>query len=355
MNKRKIRKGLKRISHLPANKNLPAYLANKFNHFLLKLSGSTRVAYPSTVMIELTNHCNLACTTCPREYRYGHEMDKGHMPLSRAKKIIDELWPYLDSVGLTGMGETFLYKEIAEIASYIRAKNKGIVISVSTNAVVPGFVEKAKKLTGMVDTIQISIDGLDDVYESIRHHARFSTLDKNISAIQSVFKDSETDIMLNMVVTQENYRHMPAMVSYAEKQKISYVNFTLFNLASVTDVDTSYYDFYNSPPFLEAVSELQKVSEKTRRVFVTPKHFLKGNSFRNCPFPWTHFYISWDGYIAPCCAKPFPKELHFGNVTDSKVIDILNSKSFREFRKMWKANKTPAFCKKCHFVDMQAV
>src|SRR4030042_2536252 len=104
MNKRRIKKAIKRISNLPRGKYLFKYLFNKVKHVFYKISKSTKVAYPSTVMLELTNYCNLACKTCPREYDYGKQMDKGNMDKKRAIIIIDELWPYLDSVGLTGMG-----------------------------------------------------------------------------------------------------------------------------------------------------------------------------------------------------------------------------------------------------------
>ena len=135
MDKRKLSKAIKRLVNLPKGKYLFLYTVNKIKHFYFKAIKSTKVAYPSTIMLELTNYCNLACTTCPREYGYGKQMDKGNMSLQSAKEIIDEVWPYLDSIGLTGMGETFLYKEIGEIVNYIKNRNKGIIISVSTNAV----------------------------------------------------------------------------------------------------------------------------------------------------------------------------------------------------------------------------
>lgn len=320
-----------------------------------KLTRSTRVAYPSTIMLELTNHCNLACTTCPREYDYGKAMDKGMIRMDQAKKIIDEVWPYLDSIGLTGMGETFLYNEIEELVHYIKTKNKGIIISISTNAQLPGFIEKVSPLVNYIDTIQVSIDGLGDVYESIRQKADFNRLDENLRNLKSLCKGTGTDVMLNMVVTRENYFQMPALVSYAEEIGIDYLDFTLFNLASVTNIDRSYYSFYKSQEFLKVIEELNEVVRKAKQVTVTNKNFKTENGFRKCPFPWTHFYICWNGYVAPCCAKPFPKELHFGNVFDNSVIHVLNSSSYRNFREMWYANKTPGFCNKCHFIDIEPI
>jgi MoaA/NifB/PqqE/SkfB family radical SAM enzyme len=83
-------------------------------------------------MLEVTNQCNLACITCPREYAYGDQMAKGFMDLEKMKKVVDDAFPYIDSIGLTGLGETFMYKKLPEIVDYIRRKNDGIIISVST-------------------------------------------------------------------------------------------------------------------------------------------------------------------------------------------------------------------------------
>jgi radical SAM protein with 4Fe4S-binding SPASM domain len=355
MNKRRIKKAILRIVRLPKNKYLALYLINKVKHSYFRVRHSTRVVYPSTVMIELTNHCNLACTTCPREYDYGKAMDQGIMSLEQAKTIIDELWPYLDSIGLTGMGETFLYKDIDKVVDYIKSKNRGIIISVSTNAMLPDFLSIVNRLINKIDTIQISIDGLDDVYESIRKKASFQLLDSNLRQLVCMCKNTHTDLMLNMVVTKENYHQMPDLVSYANETGIKYMDFTLFNLASVTNIDREYYQFYQSPEFLSALEKLELIIEQTPNVVVTNRNFKTDNGFQKCPFPWTHFYICWNGYMAPCCAKPFPKELHFGNVFDSSVMKILNGKTYRSFRTLWYKNQTPNFCQKCHFIDIESI
>ncbi len=355
MNKRKLKKALRRIKYLPRNKDLFFYMSNKIRHFHLKLIKSTKVAYPSTIMLELTNYCNLACTICPRESTYGNEMDKGMMDTEKAKNIIDEVSPYLDSIGLTGMGETFMYKKIEEVVDYIKEKNKGIIISVSTNAVLPNFIDKVKNLVDKIDTIQISIDGLDEVYDSIRINSDFNLLENNIKTLTKLCQNSSTDLMLNMVITKENYKYMPRLVKFADSVNINYVDFTLFNLAAVTDYSIDYYKFYESKEFLDVVAELRKEIVNAKNVYVTERDFKTDNSFQKCPFPWSHFYISQDGYIPPCCAKPFPKEKNFGNVFDNNLIAILNSDNFKKWREMWYKNITPDFCKRCYFVNVKPV
>lgn len=355
MNKRKIKKAINRLMNLPRGKYFLMYSGNKFKHFYYKATKSKKVAYPSTIMLELTNHCNLACTTCPREYAFGKQMDKGNMNLEEAKKIVDEAWPYLDSIGLTGMGETFIYKNLREMVDYIKAKNKGIVISISTNAVLPNFMDRVVDVLGKIDTIQVSIDGMDDVYDKIRLKSDFKILDKNLRALAKKAKATQTDIMLNMVVTKENYTHMSQLVTYAKEIGVKYLDFSLFNLASVTDIDRSYYQFYKSPEFLQALDELEATIKETPEVLVTERNFKTGNSFQKCHFPWSYFYVSWDGYVPPCCAKPFPKELNFGKVFGNKLIDVLNSESYKSFRTMWFNNTPPKFCDKCNFIDVEPI
>ena len=354
MDKRHLKKALKRLYYLP-NKHLLLYLSNKVKHYYLRLIKSNKVAYPSTIMLELSNQCNLACTICPREYAYGKEMAKGFMAVDEAKRIIDEVYPYLDSIGLTGMGETFMYKPITEIVDYIKNKNKGIIISVSTNAVLPNFIEKVKPIVGKIDTIQISIDGLNEVYNSIRLKSDFKILDQNIRRLKHLCENTSTDLMLNMVVTKENYKHMPHLVKYAEETGIDYMDFTLFNLASVTNVPIEYYEFYESKEFLEVVNELEEVIKNTKNVLVTERNFKTDNSFQKCPFPWSHFYVSQDGYVPPCCAKPFPKEKNFGSINDSSLMNVLNSQDMMEWRKLWYQNITPDFCDKCHLVHVKPI
>lgn len=355
MNKRKIKKAVKRIIYLPFNKKLPLYVANKFRFFYYKATKSTKVAYPSTIMLELSSHCNLACTICPREYAYGKEMDKGMMKVEEAKRIIDEVYPYLDSIGLTGMGETFLYNKLPEVVDYIKSKSKGIVISVSTNAVIPNFIEKVKKVINKIDTIQISIDGLNETYNSIRINSNFDILNNNIQELSRLCKATSTILMLNMVVTKENYKDMANLVKYADKVGMDYLDFTIFNLASVTNIPSSYYNFYQSEEFMTALAELEEAIADTPSVYVTNRNFKTDNGFRKCPFPWTHFYICQDGYVPPCCAKPFPKEKNFGNVKDEKLINILNNEEYIKWRELWLENKTPKFCRKCHYVDLAPI
>ncbi|MEO7427546.1 MAG: radical SAM protein [Fibrobacteria bacterium] len=352
MTKRFIKNVWKRAKHLPLGADLVRYTANKAQHVAFKATGQTKVAHPSTVMLELSARCNLKCTICPREHGYGEEMDMGLMEEAQARKIVDELVPYVDSIGLTGMGETLMYRKIDQMVDYIKSKNQGIVISISTNAVLPKAVEKVAQMVGKLDTIQISIDGIGEVYNAIRIQSDFELFKKNVRQIADMCRGTTTTVMLNMVVTKENHFHMTDVVQFAEDMGIGFVNFAIFNLACISGTDISYYDFFQGDAFK---AEVQRLKDHKTAVETTWTGLGNEKGFQTCTLPWGHFYVCWNGEMAPCCAKPFPKELSFGNVFEQGLMPVLNGPSFREFRRKWLANETPDFCKKCHFIDCKKI
>ena len=119
------------------------------------------------------------------------------------------------------------------------------------------------------------------------------------------------------------------------------------NLVSKTDEDISYYKLFFSQEFRKELERAKTTAKKYKGLEVIyPTLNLEGG-FKTCTQTWNYFYISWDGLLPPCCAKPFPKELNFGNVFKNGVMNSINSKRIKAFRKLWIKNETPEFCKKC--------
>jgi radical SAM protein with 4Fe4S-binding SPASM domain len=355
MTKRKLQKALQRIQHLPKGNNFLKYSSNKIQSLFLSKSKSLKVSYPSSIMIELTNHCNIKCITCAREYAFGDKMAKGFMDFEKLKGIIDEIYPYVDSIGLTGLGETFLYKRIDEAVDYIKGKNKGIIVSCSINAHLPKSIEIAEKLTGKIDTIQISIDGIGDVYNQVRKTADYNFFFKNTLGILEKAKGSSTDVMFNMVVLKENYHQMSEMLKLCDEIGVKYLNINPMNIVARTDLDNSYYDFYLSKEFKDEYFKTKELAKDFPAVELTFYDFESPASFKKCRFMWNYFYITWDGFVPPCCAKPFPKEKHFGNVFNQPLLEILNTKDYQEFRHDWFDEKNPEFCDKCFNMNLHAI
>lgn len=346
---------MRRLRSLPRGLDFFRYTSNKIYAAWLRTIKSTKVAHPSSIMLEVTNHCNLKCITCPREYQYGEDMDKGFMNIDQLKKVIDQAYPYIDSVGLTGLGETLMYKQLPEALKYIRSKNKGIITTISINAHLPNSVELVKAIADHLDTLQISMDGVGDVYENVRLRGEYPLFYKNVKEIVEYCKDRRADVMFNFVAIKENYHTMAEVVEVASELGVDFINVTPFNLAAVTAHDISYYEFFHSDAFKNELKRAKEKADALKNVELTIWDVKSKNEFQKCHLPWSHFYISWDGYATPCCAKPFPKELNFGNIFDDGLMYCLNTPGYRHFRQLWYENKVPQFCEKCHMVDLAPI
>lgn len=155
-----------------------------------------------------------------------------------------------------------------------------------------------------------------------------------------------------MVVIPQNYHQMEDIVRVAGEVGIKYVNLQTMNLASVPTWDkTTTYDLYNTRDFKLALNAAKRMA-LTNGVDLSTFEFEKEGSFQKCLLPWGHFYISWNGWMTPCCAKPFPKILNFGNVFKDGLMATLNTPEYRHFRTQWYKNETPNFCTRCHMIDI---
>lgn len=354
LTKRKFLKVLRVIRKTRLNADLFPFLSNLMKHKRgrFRKDAQKDIPFPSTLMLELTNRCNLHCITCPREYGFGKEMQIGDMPTELAVKIIDETIPYLKSIGLTGMGETLFAKNLVEVACYIKKKKPNVVIAISTNANIPAFIEKIKPALPYIDTVQVSTDGVGKGYEDIRKGASFEYLEENLRQLVPLAKENHVDVMFNMVITKRNYEQMPHVIAFADEVGVRFVNFTYFNLASVTDIPLEYYQFFSSETFLNLLADTRQAVTRHPRIEVTGLDFPGNPGIQKCPLLWDHFQINHDGQMPPCCAKPFSKEYSYGNVRETSVRKVVNSEKAKQLRAACVAGETPDFCRKCHFVHL---
>jgi len=157
---------------LPKRAKIFPYVMNTVKFYRAKINKSTRLPHPHSLMLEITNHCQLKCITCAREYSLGSKMAKGHMDIEEAKRLIDSSHLFLDRITLTGLGEPLLYPHLNELIDYVNFKNKGISIFLSTNAQPGKTLEIIEAISNKIDTLQVSMDGIGETFERIRRKSR---------------------------------------------------------------------------------------------------------------------------------------------------------------------------------------
>lgn len=347
MNKRKIDLFKKRLQNLPQGSDLFRYSSNMAKLLVSKKLRRVRQPIPDTVMLEVTNTCQLKCKMCAREYKFGEAMDVGHMDITKAKKFIHTYGVYFNRIALTGLGEPLLYPHLTELARYIKERNKGTSIFMSINAQLPNPIKKLEQIAPLVDTIQVSLDGVGQVYESIRKKGHFDIITQNIDTLVRLQKDNSFHLKVNTVVYDQNSSDMVEIVKFAHEHGVKECSFNTVNQVSF---DRPWHDnnYYTTETFQQHCIDAKNMAEQCGIEFHFPKYNNK-LTFADCPYVWGHLTVSWDGYLVPCCAKPFPKEMNFGNVFERPLEDCVNDTKMVKLREMSKKEISPAFCKNCHY------
>jgi MoaA/NifB/PqqE/SkfB family radical SAM enzyme len=86
---------------------------------------------PVCVYLEVTNRCNLLCTTCPRTYQ---ELEPpADMSWDLFRSIVDQL-PDLARAVLHGVGEPMLVADLPRMVRYL--KDRGVFVLFNTNGTV---------------------------------------------------------------------------------------------------------------------------------------------------------------------------------------------------------------------------
>lgn len=308
------------------------------------------VTNPECIEIELTNYCNLTCTTCSRNDFFGAEMRKGAMAFEKMQRVVDEVSQFARKIVLTGLGETLMYKRLLDAVEYIRKARSDTRLALTTNATIPNTPAILEALCDKLPTsVTFSIDGIGDAFNAIRRGASYQSVIKMVEAVMRCAKASK--FKMHMVVVRENYHQMREVVELAHSLGISLVYFNTLNLAALPQVPLEAYDLYSSESFHAALRQAQDRAVELG-VNLGTFDFETPHGFNKCRFPWEDFYITWDGYLALCCAQPFPLRQNFGNVFEEGVMACINSPAFIELRKMWSANRTPALCERCHKVNI---
>lgn len=287
--------------------------------------------YPTRLVIDPVNICNLKCPLCPTGQNKKTQ-PKGKMKLEDFKKIIDELGDYLYEIDLFNWGEPFLNKEIYRMIKY--AKEKNIKIKISSNLTCIEKSEIKKIVESGLDELIVSLDGASQ--ESLEKYRCGSNFDKVISNIIEIRKEKKKlnkkypIITWQFLIMRHNEHEIEKAKKIAKKLGVR-IDFR----AMRTDMGQEIFE--NDKTKIEKYSKWLPSQEIYSR-FDYKKHKKKAN-MKTCMFLWTQSTISWDGTIYPCCAV-YDYKYNFGNMfKDGSFQKVWNNEKYQQARQTIKEKK----------------
>jgi MoaA/NifB/PqqE/SkfB family radical SAM enzyme len=158
---------------------IPGWIPNRWlRHVPVPLLGLNR-GWPSSIIVEPTNICNLACPVCPTFL----EMDrkKGFMSYETFKFIIDDMKGKIGHIAMNFAGEPTLNRDLWRFVAYAQAN--GVKVLVSTNSMLLSR-QMNEILESRLDRILVCLDGTTkDVHEIYRRRSDFWRIRRGIEML----------------------------------------------------------------------------------------------------------------------------------------------------------------------------
>ena len=165
---------------------------------------------PFLVVWNYTKLCNLRCEHCYENA--GPKAAEDELTTEEAKRVIDEF----EEAGVVAIafsgGEPLLRKDIFEVAGY--AKRKGFFTSVATNGTMITR-EFARKMKGVFDYAEISLDGFEEVHDRFRGVP--GSWRRTCEGIKNCVAEG-VDTCVAVTATHYNLQEVPKLVDFVEQE-----------------------------------------------------------------------------------------------------------------------------------------
>jgi len=283
--------------------------------------------FPSQIIVDLTERCNLACVHCPHaHFTKSHEYSGKNLDIDLHNKMVEEVRVHgkgiTQYIRYTSNGEPFLHPHIFELLSY-SVQNSGVFITVTTN----GTLLKPEIINPLLDLdihmIDISIDAFKpETYAKIRVNGSYGVTKNNVLTLLAARKrlQSRTKIVVSFVEQPDNCNEVEDFIEFWNNAGVDSV--VIRRLHSSAGEITQIADSIN------------KGSEDLLRY--------------PCLYPWERITLNPRGELCYC-----PQDWSHGSVicsyNENTIVDIWQGSFYDQLRNAHLTNDFSKFefCRKC--------
>ncbi len=322
---------------------------------------------PTSLQIEPVGQCNLRCEMCPIQFRRDGPPN-GPLAFMLWDTFTSLLsgFPDLERLHLQGLGEPMMHPRFFDMVRY--ASDRGVQVTTNTNLSLLNAERAARLIDSGLKTVFFSIDGsTPETYERIRKRAHFDRVVGNVERLLDVrarMGSATPSLRIVMVIMRQNLHELPDLVEMAhgwsaEEMFVQHLSHD-FGEPTLPDEYKPMREYigreslaHEDPARIEryfgkARELAQSLGLKLRLPRTTPKRYAEGTPGRErCDWPWTGAYISYEGYMMPCCMVATPDRINFGKVTDHTLLSVWNGPEYNAFRDQLDSQSPPDICKSC--------
>jgi MoaA/NifB/PqqE/SkfB family radical SAM enzyme len=274
----------------------------------------------------LTERCNLKCTHC---YQTGNHRDE--MSFEEISMVTEEVstmlgdWEkdhgvrFARSMNISG-GEPFLRNDLFLILEMI--KGYGFDVYILSNGTILDHRKAAMMSDICVSGVQVSIEGLELIHDSIRGKGSFVQALNGIGILLT----HNIEVTLNVTLSSLNYRHVKEIISLASELGVQRLGFSrlvpsgrgmqlLDEILSPVQVRETYEAVLNTPvDGLEIVTGDPVASQRNLKL----PGSLGCTAFGGCAAGVSGLTFQPDGTINPCRRL----NISIGNIKSDNIREV---------------------------------
>jgi MoaA/NifB/PqqE/SkfB family radical SAM enzyme len=317
---------------------------------------------PVCLYLEVTNRCNLPCTTCPRTYE---ELEpEKDMSFELFTRIVDQYASVKRAV-LHGVGEPMMVKDLPRMVAYLKAR--GVHVLFNTNGTLLKIKKSRELIEAGLDELRVSLDAAEaGAYARIRGRDMFDAILRNLKgfmALKAEMGVSHPRVSLWLTGLKETIEQLPDFVRLAHEVGVREVHLQrLVYFPEGQGMARPSSSLFESIDAAEhGKIEEAKEAARTLGVFfdasgaVEPEASLardaEGRPWSMCRRPWSLMYFTAHGRALPCCIAPFSMHGYdsftLGDAKTQTLPEIWNGEAYRGFRGELLSDKPPPACANC--------
>src|SRR5271168_1695389 len=144
---------------------------------------------PVCIYFEVTNRCNLLCTTCPRTFE---ELEpEKDMSWELFTSIVDQA-PGLERAVLHGVGEPMLVKNLPKMVRYLKERSVNVLFN--TNGTLLNEKNGQALIDGGLDELRVSLDAAEPAaFQMVRGKDMFERIVRNVRRFRQMQREQSVE------------------------------------------------------------------------------------------------------------------------------------------------------------------
>ena len=317
---------------------------------------------PVCLYLEVTNRCNLLCTTCPRTFE---ELEPpADLSWELFTRIVEQV-PDLARAVLHGVGEPLLVRDLPRMIRHL--KERGTYVLFNTNGVLLDERRGRELADAGLDELRVSLDAAEPrAFERVRGVDAFARIVANVRAFTARQRERGAErprVSLWLTGLKETLAELPRFVALAHELGVGEVYLQRLVYfpggQGLARPESALFENLDA----EEREVLRRAEEAARALGVAfnasgavePEASVArrpGDApWSLCRRPWTLMYFTATGRALPCCIAPFSMRGYasftLGDATQETLRDIWNGARYQAFRRALASDDPPDACASC--------